>query len=86
MVGQQVTMSDINFKMGELSSWINEYFNQATEMKELFDRIGSAGLEALGFSPDDAAVLISAANDLVTAKAAYDQSDFIKRLYGTGIR
>ena len=86
MVGQQVTMSDINFKSGEVTSWINEYYNQAEELKDLFDRIGKAGLEQLGFTPTDADTLISAFNDMMTAKEAFDASVFIKRVYGTGIR
>lgn len=86
MVGQQVTMQDINVQTGNITSWINEYFNQAVQIKELFDRIGKPGLEALGFASADADTLISAFNDMITAKNAFDSSAFIKRVYGTGIR
>ena len=86
MVGQQVTMQDINVKAGEVTSWINEYYNQAEELKDLFDRIGKTGLEQLGFTSADADTLISAFNDMMTAKEAFDASVFIKRVYGTGIR
>lgn len=86
MIGQQVTMNDINFKTGEITSWINEYFNQSVQIKDLFDRIGKSGLEQLGFTSADADSLISAFNDMMTAKEAFDASAFIKRVYGTGIR
>ena len=83
----QVTMQDINLKAGDIASWLNEYYNQAVEIKQLFDRIGKPGLEALGFTSGDADTLISAFNDLAYQKeTSFDSSEFVKRLYGMGIR
>jgi hypothetical protein len=86
MPGQSVTMQDLNFKSGEITSWLNEYFNQAMEIKQYFDIVGKAGLVALGFTDTDADILISAFNDLETAKASFDASPFVKQVYGLGIR
>lgn len=86
MAGQTVGMQDVNFKSGEIASWINEYFNQAMEMKQYFSIVGQPGLVALGFTESEADILISAFADLETAKAQFDTSPFIKQLYGLGIR
>jgi hypothetical protein len=86
MIGQQVTKQDLNIKVGDITSWINEYYNQGLEIKELLDRIGKAGLIGLGFTDPEADILISAMNDLVVSKEQFDTSTFIKQLYGLGIR
>ena len=86
MPGQAVGMQDVNFKSGEICTGVNEYFNQAMEVKQYFDIVGQAGLVALGFTEGDADILISAFNDLETAKAQFDSSPFVKQLYGLGIK
>jgi len=86
MPGQLVTIQDLNYKTGELTAWINEYFNQAMEIKQYFDIVGQAGLIELGFTAGDADILISAFNDMETAKAQFDSSPFIKQLYGLGFK
>ena len=86
MPGQTVTMQDVNAKSGEITSWINECFNQGMEMKQYFDIVGQPGLVALGFTEGEADILISAFNDLEAAKTQFDSSPFIKQLYGLGFR
>jgi len=86
MIGNQVTKVDLNSKAGDLSSWINEYFNQAVEVKGFLDSIGKDGLVGLGFTEAESDIMISAFADLVTAKGAFDASPFVKQLYGLGIR
>lgn len=87
MLGIQVTMNDINTQAGNIASWINEYYNQAVEMKQYFDRIGKPGLIALGFNDVEADTLISAFADLAYQKEnSFDSSEFVKRLYGMGFK
>jgi Holliday junction resolvasome RuvABC DNA-binding subunit len=87
MIGQSVTMQDLNFKAGEISSWLNEYYNQAVEIKQYIEEVGVAGLVALGFTEEEATTLQTAFNDLAYQKdTAFDSSQAVRKLYGLGIR
>lgn len=87
MIGASVTMGDLNFQAGEITSWLNEYYNRAVEIKQFIEVIGTEGLVALGFTADEAATLETAFNDLAYQKeTAFDSSAAVKKLYGLGIR
>jgi len=86
MVGTQVSKNDLNFQAGEITSWLNEYFNRAIEVKNFLDGVGHVGLLELGFTSGEADILISAFGDLETSKTQFDTSAFVKQLYGLGIR
>ena len=86
MVGTIVTSQDLNFQSGEITTWLNEYFNRAMEIKNYLDVVGKPGLVALGFTDSDADILISAFTDLEAAKAQFDSSPFVKQVYGLGIK
>jgi hypothetical protein len=86
MIGVQVNKADLNTKAGDIASWLNEYFNQALEVKGFLDSVGKPGLVGLGFTEAEADIMISAFSDLETAKTSFDASAFIKQLYGLGIR
>jgi len=87
MIGQQVTKQDLNFKAGDIASWLNEYYNQAVEIKQYIEGVGISGLEALGFTTEEATTLQTAFNDLAFQKEeAFDSSAAVKKLYGLGIR
>ena len=86
MVGVSVTMQDLNFRAGEITTLINDNLNKAVEIKQYLDGVGHAGLVALGFSDGDADILISAFNDLETTKTQFDSSAFIKQIYGLGFK
>jgi hypothetical protein len=87
MIGQSVSMQDINLKAGEITSWLNEYYNQAVEIKQYIEEVGIAGLEALGFTTEEATTLQTAFNDLAFQKeSAFDSSPAVKKLYGLGIK
>jgi len=86
MVGVSVTMQDLNFRAGEITTLINDNLNKALEIKQYLDGVGHAGLVALGFSDGDADILISAFNDLEGVKTQFDVSPFIKQIYGLGFK
>jgi hypothetical protein len=83
-VGIAVTKTDINWQAGRITSLMNQMLIQAESMKVYFDGTGTPGLVALGFTDSEAAILISAFNDLQAVKELFDQSAFIKQLYGIG--
>jgi len=87
MIGRQVTKQDLNQIAGDISSWLNEYYNQAVEIKQYIEGVGIPGLVALGFTEEEATTLQTAFNDLAFQKEeAFDSSQAVKALYGLGIR
>lgn len=87
MIGIQVTKLDLNTRAGEIASNLNHYYNQAVEVKQFIDLIGSAGLIEAGFTPEEAQTMIVAFNDLSYQKeVSFDSSQAVRQLYGLGIK
>lgn len=86
MIGVQVRKDDISYICGVVSLNLKVNYDMAVSIKEFLDRIGPQGLLDMGFEQSEVDVITSAMNDLAYQKiAAFDSSQFVKRLYGMGI-
>lgn len=87
MIGIQVTKMDLNTKAGDICSWLNEYYNQAVEIKQFIDLVGVQGLIDAGFTQEEAEIMKTAFEDLAYQKdVSFDSSQAVRQLYGLGIR
>ena len=87
MIGIQVTKMDLNTKAGEIAGWLNEYYNQAVEIKQFIDLVGTQGLVDAGFTQEEAETMKTAFEDLAYQKdASFDSSQAVRKLYGLGIK
>lgn len=94
--GIPISQTEINLNAGGLARAVFSSLHNVLEFKDWLDGVGAAGLENdYGFSPADAAVLVSGVNDMAklahifrgedTQGSAYDFRTFSKRLIGTGL-
>jgi hypothetical protein len=87
MIGIQVTKQDLNIKAGNIALGLNELYNQAVEIKQFIDLVGTEGLIGAGFTEDEAATMKTAFEDLAYQKQeSFDSSQAVKQLYGLGVK
>lgn len=86
MIGQQITKDQLNQLMGDNTTILHREYIKAVSIKEFFDRTSDATLVALGFVQSEVNIMKSAYADLAFQKtSAFDSSQNVKLLYGTGI-
>lgn len=73
-IGVQPTKADIDAMATAITKNVNIYFEKVSDMKAYLDVVGSAGLEASGYTAGEAAQVISAFTDLDKLRQVYEGS------------
>ena len=95
-IGVQITKATNDATMTNLTTDLNVAFDEIRQVQAWMVTQGSAGLQALGYTEGEAAIILSAFSDLDTLRTIYEGSaalaqardfrTFAKQLYGTGYR
>lgn len=70
-VGNQPTMQTVNNRAGSLAVNMRQIMDQAKDLETQVSALGVSGLEAIGFSPADAANLVTLVNYMSTVAGCY---------------
>ena len=70
-VGNQATVQSVNGSLSSMAITLRNQCQCIVNLQEFITQLGLAGLEALGFSPTDAASVISYANYLNTIAGVF---------------
>jgi hypothetical protein len=70
-IGYQTTQEQVNAQVGNLALGLRNACRQIINFQEWVQKENTAGLEALGFSADDAQAILTASNYLNTVAALF---------------
>lgn len=86
MIGKQESKNSLNNQAGEIAIVLKRVYDDAVAFNEFLLRTSDADLTAMGFTQPEIDTLKSAFADLAYQKyQAFDSSQHVKKLYGTGI-